>query len=337
MVRPRSSSPPICPTCLPHAPLQDFLSVLGRAEAEGPAQQQAQQRALHAATELRGRLAAARGRCDAMSLDLQALLLSRQRREQAAAEAAVAAEERLPGGSQQTAAVAAAMQDLFGDSSSSGAEEDATKAAAVGHWGRPQNTAAVPTGGSRRQQQQQGPRRPQHAQQEADDNFVSPYLSIVDPAAPRSRPAQQQKPQAAEQQARCPPRVQRTSSLPEEVRRKLAEQAPVLPTGLHTQFWDSKSGWQGIQGALAWLDGQVPLRLYAALPWAQFYAAATQATARRRGLPHTPPHIPRQPHASAVPTFVSSSGLEVSNHWGPVDVHQGKPRTMQHAASSGIC
>jgi len=39
------------------------------------------------------------------------------------------------------------------------------------------------------------------------------------------------------------------------------------------------------------------------------------------------PHLPRSsspPTHCAVPTFVSGHGLEVSNHWGPVDVHQGK-------------
>ncbi|KAL4437191.1 hypothetical protein ABPG75_004330 [Micractinium tetrahymenae] len=76
----------------------------------------------------------------------------------------------------------------------------------------------------------------------------------------------QQAPQQAQQAQQA--QRQRSSLLPEEVRKKLAAQAPVLPSGTHTLFWDSKS----------------------------------------------------------VPTFVSGHGLEVSNHWGPVDVHKELPQ-----------
>lgn len=225
--------------------------MLGRAEAEGRAQEAGQQRALRAATQLRGQLAAARERCDALSLDLRALLLRRRRREAAAAAEAAAGEQQE---GQQGGAVAAALQDLFGDSSSED-EGGATEAAASGRRRRAQNTAAGPGDAAQRQargaQLGRRQRRQQQQQGSADEDFVSPYLSIVDPAAPRPRPAQPAQQQAAagadgspaEAAAaaqRAPP--QRSSSLPEEVRRRLAAAAPQLPAGFHTQFWDTKSG-----------------------------------------------------------------------------------------------
>jgi hypothetical protein len=57
---------------VPRSQVQDWLSVLGRAEAAGPSQEAQRQRALRAATALRSRLAAAKERCDAEALDLQA-------------------------------------------------------------------------------------------------------------------------------------------------------------------------------------------------------------------------------------------------------------------------
>ncbi|KAL6775735.1 hypothetical protein ACKKBG_A18295 [Auxenochlorella protothecoides x Auxenochlorella symbiontica] len=68
---------------------------------------------------------------------------------------------------------------------------------------------------------------------------ADPYAGIVDPAAPRPGPHSIAKAvvEPAAVAARAPSAKQ--SSLPEEVRRRLAEQAPTLPTGLHTQFWDS--------------------------------------------------------------------------------------------------
>lgn len=68
---------------------------------------------------------------------------------------------------------------------------------------------------------------------------ADPYAGIVDPAAPRSGPHSIAKAvvEPAAVAARAPSAKQ--PSLPEEVRRRLAEQAPTLPTGLHTQFWDS--------------------------------------------------------------------------------------------------
>ena len=207
--------------------------MLGRAEAEGPAQEVAQQRALRAATELRGCLAAAKARCDAMDLDLTALRLRRARRAQAATAQ--------PEHRQQDGAVAAALQDLFGDSSDSDSDDSA----------RPQDKAAGPGGRQQQPGQRQGrpgQRQRQRHQRPEDDQFVSPYRHIVDPTAPRPRPTQQQQQQqqGGSSAARRPPA--RTSSLPEEVRRRLAEQAPMLPTGPHTLFWDSKSGAMGREG-----------------------------------------------------------------------------------------
>ncbi len=282
--------------------------MLGRAEPEGPAQEMEQQRVLRAATELRGRLAAAKERCDAMDLNLQALLLRRQRREQAAAAdghlggAGQRNGRRQNGGSQtgQQDAVEIAIHDLFGDSDSNEEAANGSRRPAQ----RQQNTAAGPAGAG---QQQQGQRQAARAQRQrpahpADDDFESPYSRIVDPTVAQRRPAvqlgspqQQQRTAAAAAAQR-----QRSSSLPEEVRKKLAAQvrwdgrltvlhacgplcpmpcnticcgntcalasftsqpngllvplpqAPVLPTGPHTLFWDSKSGGWGA----AWLQAR---------------------------------------------------------------------------------
>lgn len=204
--------------------------MLGRAEPEGPAQEAEQQRVLRAATELRGRLAAAKERCDAMDLDLQALLLRRQRREAAAAEVqAAGGGERRDGrqrsgsrqGGQQADAVEAAIHELFGDS-------DSDDEAANGSRCTTQNTAAGPA--RIRQQsgralagrvQRQRPARP------ADDDFESPYVRIIDPTVAQRRPAvQRSSPQKQQQppQKAAGMQPQRSSSLPEEVRKKLAAQ-----------------------------------------------------------------------------------------------------------------
>ncbi|PRW58637.1 UV-stimulated scaffold A-like protein [Chlorella sorokiniana] len=254
--------------------LQDWLSVLGRADPEGPSQEAEQQRVLRAATELRGRLAAAKERCDAMDLDLQALLLRRQRREAAEADGQRGGSQQHSGrqqdGSRQSGQeddVEVVIHELFGDSDS---EEEPTNGSRRPAQ-RPQNTAAGPAGGRQQQGRAQAARgQRQRPARPADDDFESPYICMVDPTMAQRRPAvqlsspQQQQQQQSTGQAAA---ARRSSSLPEEVRKKLAAQAPVLPTGPHTLFWDSKS----------------------------------------------------------VPTFVSGHGLEVSNHWGPVDVHQELP------------
>jgi hypothetical protein len=207
--------------------LQEWLQVLGRVEPEGPQQEQARQAMLRSATELRGRLVAARERCDAASLDLEALLLQRRRRE----------EQRQEEGAQQ-AAVAAAVQDLFGDSDGSDAGSSGDDAEEMQQAGQkkqtpggrqhPQNTAAGPSGSRQPQpwQRQQARRR-----QAPVDDADNPYLHIVDPAAPRPL-LQQRSPAAAAAaaaasaaaKAAAAGQQRRSSSLPVEVRRKLAEQ-----------------------------------------------------------------------------------------------------------------
>ncbi|KAL4423512.1 hypothetical protein ABPG77_003645 [Micractinium sp. CCAP 211/92] len=246
--------------------VQEWLSVLGRVEPEGPQDEQQRQHLLRAATELRAQLAAAKERCDSQALDLEALLLQRQRREQQqtarADDAGPPAQQQQQQQQQQDgAAVAAALQDVFGGSDSDGEAEGQGSASAGSQRQRQQQQ-------QRSQRQRQG--RQQRRQEEVED-WESPYTRIVDPTLPRQQQEQRtlQPPQQA-QQAQHPQQVQRqrSSSLPEEVRKKLAAQAPQLPSGTHTLFWDSK----------------------------------------------------------AVPTFVSGHGLEVSNHWGPVDVHKELPQ-----------
>lgn len=205
--------------------LQEWLQVLGRVEPEGPLQEQARQAMLRSATELRGRLVAARERCDAASLDLEALLLQRRRRE----------EQRQQDGAQQEA-VAAAVQDLFGDSDGSDAgssgddaedmQQAEQKKNLPGGRQHPQNTAAGPSGSRQPWQRQQAQRR-----QAPDDDDDNPYLHIVDPAAPRPL-LQQRSPAAAAAAAAASAAAtaaaagqhRGSSSLPAEVRRKLAEQ-----------------------------------------------------------------------------------------------------------------
>ena len=217
--------------------------MLGRAEPEGPAQEVEQQRVLRAATELRGRLAAAKERCDAMDLDLQALLLRRQRR-----EAAAAADRQRSGsrqrdsrtqnaGSQdgeQADAVEVAIHELFGDSDSEDEPTNGNRRADQ----RPQNTAAGPAGGRQQHSRAQAAQRQRQRQRQArpaDDEFESPYLCIVDPTVAQRRPGPQlSSPQQQQQQhhhhhhqrtaAAAGVQRQRSSSLPEEVRRKLAAQ-----------------------------------------------------------------------------------------------------------------
>lgn len=108
------------------------------------------------------------------------------------------------------------------------------------------------------------------------DQERNPYDSYRDPAAPRQRvpaPASAECTQPARAPSACgrarpgSAAVRPRSSLPEDVRRALADKAPVLPCGAYTQYWDS----------------------------------------------------------SSAPTYVSGHGLEVSNHWGPVDVHKELP------------
>lgn len=212
---------PLTPAAALYPCPQERLSVLARAESEGPAQEAERQRTLRAGTELRGRLAAAKARCDAMALDLDALLLRRQRLEAAQAAGAGGGERPRRGGEngQQAAAVAAAMQDLFGDSSEEDEEEGSRQD------GGPQNTATGPAArGQQQQRRGQRPGRPPRRREE--DDFVSPYMRIVDPAAPRPRLPhhQQQQQQQSESKTKPPPRQQPASSLPEDVRKRLAEQ-----------------------------------------------------------------------------------------------------------------
>jgi hypothetical protein len=219
--------------------LQEWLQVLGRVEPEGAQQEHARQAMLRTATELRGRLVAAREQCDAASLDLEALLLQRRRREE---------QRRQQEGAQQ-AAVAAAVQDLFGDSDGSDAGSIGDDAEDMQQMGQKRkqavvsqrlfNAAAGPSGSRQRQ-----PGQRQHGQrQQAPDDDDNPYLNIVDPAAPRPLLPQRSPVAAAVAAAAAaaaklaaagPPRG--SSSLPAEVRRKLAEQvwpaASSLPGGM---------------------------------------------------------------------------------------------------------
>ena len=210
--------------------------MLGRAEPEGPAQEVEQQRVLRAATELRGRLAAAKERCDAMALDLQALLLRRQRREAASAADGQRSGSRQRnsrpqnGGRQdgeQADAVEVAIHELFGDSDSDVEPTNGNRRTDQ----RPQNTATGPAGGRQQHGRAQAAQRQRPRQgRPADDNFESPYLRIVDPTVVQRRPGpqlsdpQQQQQQQQRTAAAAGVQRQRSSSLPEEVRRKLAAQ-----------------------------------------------------------------------------------------------------------------
>lgn len=236
--------------------LADWLAVLGRSEGSDGAQETARQQALREATSLRSRLAAARDRCDALDLDLQALLLRRLRRERErlrdskrrGAQPVVPQTQQQPaqqeqgqptvrqGSGQDEPVVTAALQELFGDSD--GEEEEGRRGGA---------SPAGPT------QQQRREQRGSAAAAAGDEDFESPYLKIVDPAAPRPRLAAAAAPTLVPQPRSQPGgggsgAAAAGSSLPEAVRRKLAAKAPVLPSGLHTIFWDSNSGGWGAEG-----------------------------------------------------------------------------------------
>ncbi|EFN59274.1 hypothetical protein CHLNCDRAFT_49788 [Chlorella variabilis] len=225
--------------------VQEWLGVLGRVEPEGAAQEQQRQQLLRAATQLRGQLAAAKARCEASDLDLQALLLQRRRRQREQQQ-----QSEGQAGEADAPAVATALQDLFGGSGSEGEDDGEGSGSGEGALGK-----------QRQQQQQQRNRRHsgqrdaaagrssqrQQGRQEEEEEWESPYLRIVDPAAPRPRPqasdaaGQQRKQQEARGDRAAAAAARRESSLPEDVRKKLAAQAPVLPSGTHTIFWDSQA------------------------------------------------------------------------------------------------
>ena len=80
-----------------------------------------------------------------------------------------------------------------------------------------------------------------------------------------------------------------SSSLPASLRQSLASRAPVLPSSAaFVQVWDSAAAVGGGGGANS--------------------SGGTSAAA-----------------AVVVPQYMNRTGLEVSNHWGPVDVHQELP------------
>ena len=208
--------------------VQEWLGVLGRVEPEGAAQEQQRQQLLRAATQLRGQLAAAKARCEASDLDLQALLLQRRRRQREQQQ-----QSEGQAGEADAPAVATALQDLFGGSGSEGEDDGEGSGSGEGALGK-----------QRQQQQQQRNRRHsgqrdaaagrssqrQQGRQEEEEEWESPYLRIVDPAAPRPRPqasdaaGQQRKQQEARGDRAAAAAARRESSLPEDVRKKLAAQ-----------------------------------------------------------------------------------------------------------------
>lgn len=81
-----------------------------------------------------------------------------------------------------------------------------------------------------------------HIDQRTADDW-DPYADIQDPAAPK--PGAHILGPSSSQSHRAPPvgnkqKSASSSSLPEDVRRRLAAQAPRLPTGPHTNYWDSQ-------------------------------------------------------------------------------------------------
>ncbi|KAI3433941.1 hypothetical protein D9Q98_003743 [Chlorella vulgaris] len=275
--------------------VQDWLSLLSRAETETAGQELLRQRRLREATQLRGQLAAAKQRCDASALDLEALLQQRRRREAAATQAGQHASRQPEGqeasGQQQrvqpppAAAAEALVQQLFGGSGSDSeghaeadneAQEESASRRSGGRFRQQGGAASSAAAAAATAAAAAARRRPRpRVSEAAEADFESPYLRIVDPAAPRAQPPLapgQQQQQQQQQQVLAKERRQRAAqeggSLPEALRQKLVAQAPVLPSGTHTLYWDSKSA----------------------------------------------------------PSYVSGHGLEVGNHWGPVDVHRELPQ-----------